>query len=453
MNIAPGRRHKTIVCPTLLIAASLSLAEPAVTPKTLDLTLKSAVQIALAPDGNVRVLLANQAIDEAAARARQARAALFPNIDGSASERNQTTNLRTFGFTFPTVPGFNIPTFVGPFSTFDARVSAQQTILDLSILRRYRAAQANVAVARLDTNSTRDQVSDQTARAYLTCLRADASLESARSNVDLSDALVKLANSQKNAGTGTGIEVTRAQVQLSNDRTQLTIAENSRTRAALQLMKTIGLDMGVELRFSDKLSPTPVDAGVLEASIDKAKKERAELKTQHQKELAARLTYGAVRAERLPTIGASGDYGSSGQELNASRASRSVGVSLKVPLFDGGRRAGRSAESLSQYDQERTRTHDLEQQVELEVRLAYASLNSARTEVETAEEGVMLAENELAQARRRYEAGVTNSIEVTDAQTRLARARDTRVTALYDYNLARLDLATSTGSISEYVNQ
>jgi len=269
----------------------------------------------------------------------------------------------------------------------------------------------------------------------------------------LSDALVRLANSEKNAGTGTGIEVTRAQVQLANDRTHLTVAQNDRMRAALQLMKDMGLDMDVSLQFADKLSPVPVETAALEAAIDKAKKDRAELKTQRQREEAAHLTYGAVRAERLPTIGASGDYGSSGSEFYDSRATRSVGVSLRVPVFDGGRRAGRNAESLSQYQQEQIRTKDLERQVELEVRLAYDSLNSARTEVQSAQDGVGLAENELAQARRRYEAGVTNSIEVTDAQNRLARARDTRVTALYDYNLARLDLATATGSITEYVNQ
>src|SRR6266853_6011333 len=120
-----------------LAAGSVSLAEPAVTPKTLNLTLKNAVEIGLAVDGNVRVMLANQAIDQAEARTRQARAAFFPTIDGAVSERNQTTNLRTFGFTFPTVPGFNIPTFVGPFSTFDARVSAQQTVVDFSVLGRY----------------------------------------------------------------------------------------------------------------------------------------------------------------------------------------------------------------------------------------------------------------------------------------------------------------------------
>jgi len=441
-----------LVLPILLLGG-IALADPPVTPRTLNLTLKNAVEIALASDGNVRVMLAIQSIDEAEARARQAHSEFFPNIDGTVSERNEVTNLKTFGFTFPTVPGFSIPTFVGPFNVFDARVSVQQSILDFSILGRYRAAKANVAVARLESASTRNQVSDQIARAYLSCLRADAALESAHSNVDLSEALVRLANSQKNAGTGTGIEVTRAQVQLANDRTHLTAAENDRTRAALQLMKDIGLDMEVSLLFSDKLALTPVETAALEAAIDKGKKDRAELKTQRQKEEASHLTYGAVRAERLPTIGASGDYGSSGSEFYDSRATRSVGVSLRVPIFDGGRRAGRNAETLSQYEQEKTRTHDLERQVELEVRLAYTTLNSARIAVQSAEEGVGLAENELAQARRRYEAGVTNSIEVTDAQTRLSRARDTRVAALYEYNLARLDLATATGSITEYVNQ
>jgi outer membrane protein TolC len=65
----------------------------------------------------------------------------------------------------------------------------------------------------------------------------------------------------------------------------------------------------------------------------------------------------------------------------------------------------------------------------------------------------MLAENELEQARRRYQAGVTNSLEVTDAQTRLDRARDNQINAVYNHNLARLELATATGTIQEYVHQ
>ena len=120
---------------------------------------------------------------------------------------------------------------------------------------------------------------------------------------------------------------------------------------------------------------------------------------------------------------------------------------------DGGRRDSRKEEASSQFRQEQIRTRDLQRQVELDVRLAWDSVRSTQAQVDTAREGLALAENELAQARRRYEAGVTNSIEVTDAQTRLDRARDNQVAALYSYNVARIDLSTAMGTIGEYVNQ
>ena len=87
------------------------------------------------------------------------------------------------------------------------------------------------------------------------------------------------------------------------------------------------------------------------------------------------------------------------------------------------------------------------EQIELDVRLALDSLQSADDQVKVAKEGLELAENELTQARRRYDAGVAISLEVTDAQTRLERARDNQTAALYNYNVARLDLAQAMGKV------
>jgi outer membrane protein TolC len=116
-------------------------------------------------------------------------------------------------------------------------------------------------------------------------------------------------------------------------------------------------------------------------------------------------------------------------------------------VFDGGRRDARRAETASQMREERIRTADLKDQIDLDVRLALDSLRSADDQVKTAEEGLGLSEQELAQAERRYKAGVANSVEVTDAQTRLSRARDNRIEALYNYNVARIDLGTAMGTI------
>jgi outer membrane protein TolC len=191
----------------------------------------------------------------------------------------------------------------------------------------------------------------------------------------------------------------------------------------------------------------------LQASLETARKDRADLKAQQQHEQTARLNYSTVQAEHLPSIAAFGDYGTIGPALVGAHPTHTIGVTLKIPIFDGGRRDARREESLSQYRQEQIRTGDLELQIELDVRLALDSLNSADSQVATAQEGLTLAQNELEQARRRYQAGVANSLEVTDAQTRLGRARDNQISAVYHHNLARLELATATGTIQEYVHQ
>jgi outer membrane protein TolC len=83
------------------------------------------------------------------------------------------------------------------------------------------------------------------------------------------------------------------------------------------------------------------------------------------------------------------------------------------------------------------------------VRSAIESLRAGEEQVRVAREGVDLAGNELEHARRRYDAGVTTGLEVTDAQTRVERALDNQTVALYNYNLARVDLAQAMGKVRE----
>src|SRR6202166_4739458 len=434
--------------------ATMALAQSDIAVEaTLPLSLKRAVEIALAPDGSPRVTLSQESIRQAETRRLEARAAFLPDLESSVSDQRETVNLRTFGFNFTSalVPGFTFPSIVGPFSVFDARATASQTVFDFSSIRKYQEAKVNIEAAKSDFDATKNQVTDQVARAYVTTLRAQAALDTARANVELSQALLTLAQQQKDAGTGTGLDVTRADVQLANDKQRLVAAANDRRRAGLNLMRAMGLRLDAGIQLTDKLEYRPADVGTLEDALAEARKLRAELKAQKEREQSARLSYSSVKAERLPSLGASANYGSIGAGIVGAQATYDYGLSLRVPLYNGGLREARRAESLSQYRQEQTRTHDLEQQVELDVRLAFDSINSAATEVTAAREGQDLSERELAQAQRRYQAGVANSLEVTDAQTRLDRARDNLINALYDYNVARIDLAAATGKIQEYV--
>jgi outer membrane protein TolC len=301
--------------------------------------------------------------------------------------------------------------------------------------------------AKSDVGSTAERVAGQVARAYLAAVRADTDVETAQANVTLSEALVKQAEDQKNAGTGTGIEITRARVQLANDQQRLLVAQNARRNAHLRLSRAIGLRLDTDLALTDRLQYVPVDAVTIEQANARALRERPDYQAQHEREANARLAASGTKLERLPSVQAFGDYGSSGTGLDAALPTRTYGISVRVPVFDGGRRDARRVESASQYRAEKLRTQDLKEQIELDVRLALDQLGSSEQELKVAREGLRLAENELAQARRRYDAGVANGLEVTDAQTRLARARDNQTEALYGYNVARLDLAQAMGRV------
>jgi outer membrane protein len=384
-------------------------------PPILKLTLKQAVQLALAPEGSTRVKLAEEDLKQAESRADESRAALLPDFEGYVQYENQTTNLAAYGLTFPKIPipGFTIPTFVGPYGVLDARASVNQTVFDFSAIRRYQASKVAIEATKADNEGTNDQVSDQVARAYLAGLRAQASLDTQHANVELSESLLRLAQQQKAAGTGTGIEITRAEVQLANDRQALLVAQNDVDRTSLQLLKVIGLKLDNPVELVDRLSYIAVDFVEPAQALATATQHRAELRAQQRRQDNARLNFSATKLERLPSLGAFANYGEIGSSISSALPTRSVGASLKIPIFDGGRRDARRAESASQFRQESIRTADLRDQIELDVRVAIDSLHSADGQVKAAEEGLTLAENEVAQAERRYKAGVSSTRYIT----------------------------------------
>ena len=126
-----------------------------------------------------------------------------------------------------------------------------------------------------------------------------------------------------------------------------------------------------------------------------------------------------------------------------------VQVLMTVPIFDGGQREGRISESRSVLRQEAINTQDIRFQVSLEVRDALLTLHSAKKQVAVAEEGLKLSLTELELARERFAVGVATNIEVTNAQTSVAQARDNLIQSLFTFNAARISLARSQGRLGD----
>ncbi|MDR1726956.1 MAG: TolC family protein [Acidobacteriota bacterium] len=441
--------------------APLSASPPAPDAQpALPLSLRQAVAIALAPDGNARALLARESARVAEAQAAQSRAALLPHIDGAAQYQDFTRSLRAFGMgeVATSIPGFAVPSVVGPVQVYDFRLGASQSVFDFSAIRRFQSARASAKAAREDSGGVDDQVAAEVARAYLSALRAEALLEVAWSNRRLSEELLRLAENRKAAGDGTGLEVARAGAQLANDEQALEVATNDLRLAHLALLRVMGLGLDTALALTDKLAYAPAEAGELDEAgvgeaVEAALQNRPELRAQAGREDSARLQAGAARWERLPSLSATGDYGSVGTALDSVSPTRVFALTLKIPLFDGGRREAVRAEADARLRGERIRTRDVRAEVESEVRQAMYSLRSAEAQYAAAREGLRLAEQEMAHARRRYDADVATGLEVTDAQARLARARANLTAALYNHNLARVGLGAATGTIRDFVNR
>ena len=464
---------------TLLLTVPFAgmAGEPAPQRGPLRLNLKRAVELALSPEGNTYIQLSEESVRQAKSRSAQARSALLPDLEAQAGETSAMKSLSALGLDLATDQALlgaeagltgtfapverellnsiihDIPRVVGPFNAVDIRVRATQSVLDFSNIRRYQSSRAALRAAKHDSHNTEDQVSAAVAKAYLTALRADADVEAYQANVALAEADLKLAENQKNAGTGTGIEVTRAKVQLSNQKQRLLAVQNERSKAYLNLLRAMGMSLTTELELTDKLTFIPVDPVTPEQAQAEALKNRPDVQAQAEREAAARLNANSVKLERLPSLVAFADYGTTGTNsaIVSLLPTRDYGFAMRVPVFDGGRRDARRAETASQFRQERVRTNDLREQIELDIRTSLDTLHSAEEQFKVAEEGLTLADSELTQARRRYSAGFANNLEVTDAQTRLERARDNRIDALYSYNIARIDLGRAMGSVSRMI--
>lgn len=419
---------------------------------TLELSLRRALDLALAPDGNARVAIAKEMVAEAKARSGQARADLLPNIDGTVSQSSQTRNLQAFGIQLNLpLPGFEQPRFVGPFDVFDARLSATQTIFSMSAIRRYQASREGISIARAEEELARQSVSASVAKAYYNAQRAEAQQEAAEANLALARELEDLTANQKSAGTGLAVEVTRASVQRSQAEQVLIVRQNELRAAKLQLLRLIGLSLSGEVELSDAMQAPLDEAPTLTGAMERATNERPDWQSQQSRLKNAGLLASASKWERAPSIAAFGDYGASGSTPGISLPTRAVGVQMRVPIFDGGRRESRRAEALARQREEELRARDLKQQIELELRLALDALQSTKDQVRVARQSLSQAELELEQAQRRYRAGVANSLEITRAQTSVEQARGNNIDSLYRYNAARVDYALALGDVENAI--
>jgi outer membrane protein TolC len=412
------------------------------------LSFREAIQRGL--EYNLGAVDQMQAVRQARGQSIAVRSTLLPNLNGYTSETVQQVNLRAFGVrvTSP-VPGFSIPTIVGPFNFFDLRATLTQTVMDRTALNNYRSSAETLRANQFFAEDSRDLVVLAVGGAYLQVIAAKTKVDSARAQLETANALYQQALEHRSAGVIALTDVNRSQIQALTEQQRLLSLENDLAKQKINLARMTGLPLGVSYDVSDVVPFSAAPPMDLDSALKLALEQRADLRAAEAQVRAAERALSAARDERLPSLSVRADYGVIGTNPAQSHGTFAVSGRLNFPIWQGGRIAGNIEQAEAVLAQREAEREDIVGQIESDVRNAYLDLHAAASQVEVALKNIQVTQENLDLTRQRFDAGVSDNVGVVQSQESLATAHSDYINSVFAHNLAKLALARATGDAAE----
>ena len=390
---------------------------------------------------NLGVLLEEQRVRQAEGIRWRLLSGLLPDVSGVIRQTREKVNLAAFGFTgFP-----GVPSIIGPFNVFDARVGVSQPVLDLSATHEAKQGAAELRAEQYSYDDARHVVLLVVTNLYLQAVAGDSRVAAARVQAETAESLYRLAVDQNNAGVVPRLDVLRADVERKAATHRRITAENDAARARLALARAIGLPSTQPFSLSDVMSFAPLAPLDLAAARTEALRRRPDVLRAEARVTAAESAMRAARATRLPSVSVDGNVGWIGNAASAAERTFAVAANVHIPIFEAGRAEARVLESSAELRQRQAELQDVRANVSYEIETALRDVAAAAEQVVVAESATSLAAEALVQAQDRFRAGVATNIEVTQAQEAEVAAREAHIAALYGHNLAKAALARIIG--------
>jgi outer membrane protein TolC len=379
-----------------------------------------------------------------------ARSALMPNDNGSLSETVMQTDLRAEGLRISSpFPGFGIPSIVGPFNYFDLRARLTQTVADMTALNNYRSAKETLHADEFFAQDSKDLVVLAVGGAYLQVIAARARVESAKVQLETASALFSQTAQQRSVGLLAQIDVNKSEVQMLTQKQRLSSLQNDLAKQKINLARLTGLPPNDRYELSDDVPFAAAPVVNEEDAVAQALMQRPDIKAALAQIRASERSMAAARAERLPSLALNADYGVIGENPAQSHGTFSVAGTLRIPIWQGGRTEGDIEQANAALAQRRAELEDLRSRVESEVRNAFLDLQAATSQVEVAIQNRDVTRQTLDLTRQRFDAGITDSVEVSQAQASVAAAELDYINSVFAHNVAKLSLARASGGSAE----
>jgi outer membrane protein TolC len=425
------------------------ITTPTATAQPLMLSLDDAVRLGLEHNLTIAIDLQNQR--QISGLQLTAFNALIPSLTASAQSTAQEINLAAMGFKPASLagllpPGVTFSTIV-KVNTTSAKLNLSQQLFNLPAFEVYRAAKATAEVAKWNILLNRGDVVQQVASQYLRVLSDTASITNAQSQVASDAELERQSQARKDAGTGTNLDLLRARVERQTREQELIADIATFEKDKIQLNRLMGIAADQPLQLTDAVPYHELEALPLDVAKQVAFKRRKDLLSLQSQLRATELQRRAIAYERLPVAKVSGFYGILGQTTGLYHGVFTAQGGLDFPIFQEARIRGDREVADSQLSKLRNQLSGLRGDIEQQIRAAMLDVNTSNELVKDATSNVNLAAEALDETRDRYRAGIDDNLPVVRAQATLANAQAQLVSALFQFNNAKLQLARNTGVV------
>ena len=400
--------------------------------KNIDMTLDKCIELALG--NNPQINAAFHDILASDARIKQVWANYFPQLSWQT------------GYT--KIKQLQLSDALGKNLTFNYYILGQVTLQQM--LYDFGVTQNQATIKRLDyeaykttLSATINDVIYQTKDAYYNLLFAFENRRVAEDTVKKFEMFYNQAKAFYEIGMNPKVDVTIAEVNLSNAKLQLIQADNAVNLAVAKLNNVMGVPFIDKYNVQERLKYQPVDVS-FNQSVEIARDARPELKLAELKVESANQTMKLVKKSYFPTLSIEGQYQRGGKSWN-SNYGYNIGGYLNFPTINGMSIKNEIKEARYLYDKEIANAKNTQNSIYLEIQNAFLTLEEKKNQMPVAILGVKQAKENYELSYGRYRVGEASPTELKDAQINYQQAQLTYYNALYQYNSSKAALEKAIG--------
>jgi outer membrane protein TolC len=393
---------------------------------------------------NLGLIDSQQADASLRAEREHALSELLPQISARAQQSYRQLSFKALNIKLPARAGFQLPPTSGSFGYGEGDILAHSAVVNLQLLNRYKEQRALESASALSAKDARDIVVYAVGTAYFQVLASEARLATAQAALATAQELNHQITDQYNAEVSPEIDTLRARVELRTAGQRVVDATNDLEKDKLTLDRITGIPLAQKWSPSREYGYTPFanQAG----ETQRLEEARADVASVKKEVSAGEFGVKAAGDERLPEISFDGSYGAGGTNPANYNQVYSVQGTISVPLFTSGRIRSDKHAAEASLVQRRAALRDIQGRAEYDVRIARLDAQTSDSAVQVAAENRTLAEQALTQSKDRFSNGVTNYLEVLEAEEAAVAADENYIASLFSYNVAKISLARAMGS-------